>query len=96
MSACRARTGFELVHFGDTIQSMMQVFFDKEIVRGYAVVGRFVYADRPPGLDLNPNLNPNSNSLARRRRHIDKTEFLHAVVREKKWFENTLNDRVTG
>ena len=24
---------FELVHIGDTIQSMMQVFFDKEMVR---------------------------------------------------------------
>jgi len=24
---------FELVHIGDTIQSMVQVFFDKEIVR---------------------------------------------------------------
>jgi recyclin-1 len=24
---------FELVHIGDTIQSMMQVYFDKELVR---------------------------------------------------------------
>ena len=30
---------FELVHIGDTIQSMVQVFFDKEIVRGCTVVG---------------------------------------------------------
>ena len=47
MSACRARTGFELVHIGDTIQSMVQVFFDKDIVRGYAFVGRFVYPGCP-------------------------------------------------
>ena len=33
---------FELVHVGDTIQSMVQVFFDKEIVRGFPFVGRFV------------------------------------------------------
>ena len=25
---------FELVHVGDTMQSMIQVYFDKEIVRG--------------------------------------------------------------
>jgi recyclin-1 len=25
---------FELVHIGDTIQSMVQVFFDKELARG--------------------------------------------------------------
>ena len=25
---------FELVHMGDTIQSMVQVYFDKELVRG--------------------------------------------------------------
>ena len=34
---------FELVHIGDTIQSMVQVFFDKEIVRSCAAVGRSVY-----------------------------------------------------
>lgn len=28
---------FELVHIGDTIQSMIQVFFDKEIVRLYFI-----------------------------------------------------------
>lgn len=31
---------FELVHIGDTIQSMVQVFFDKEMVRGRAFIGQ--------------------------------------------------------
>ncbi|KAG8918286.1 F-box protein: endocytic membrane traffic, recycling ReCYcling 1 [Tulasnella sp. 418] len=52
---------FELVHIGDTIQSMVQVFFDKELAP-----------------------------------HIDKTDFLNGVVREKKRFENTLDDSVAG
>lgn len=52
---------FELVHIGDTIQSMVQVFFDKELAP-----------------------------------HIDKTDFLNAVVREKKRFENTLDDCVAA
>ncbi|KAJ6509045.1 exocyst complex component Sec10-domain-containing protein [Mycena sanguinolenta] len=52
---------FELVHIGDTIQSMVQVFFDKE---------------------LTP--------------HIDRTDFLNAVVREKKRFENALDDSVAA
>ncbi|KAF8964808.1 exocyst complex component Sec10-domain-containing protein [Flammula alnicola] len=50
---------FELVHIGDTIQSIMQVYFDKELAP-----------------------------------HIDKTDFLNAVVREKKRFENSLDDSV--
>ncbi|KAG0696196.1 exocyst complex component Sec10-like protein [Suillus ampliporus] len=52
---------FELVHIGDTIQSMVQVFFDKELAP-----------------------------------HIDKTDFLNMVVREKKRFENTLDDCVAA
>ncbi|KAL5514904.1 hypothetical protein ACEPAG_2220 [Sanghuangporus baumii] len=52
---------FELVHIGDTIQSMVQVYFDKELAT-----------------------------------HIDKTDFLNAVVREKKRFENTLDDSVAA
>ncbi|KAF9458630.1 exocyst complex component Sec10-domain-containing protein [Collybia nuda] len=52
---------FELVHIGDTIQSMVQVYFDKELAH-----------------------------------HIDKTDFLNAVVREKKRFENTLDDSVAA
>ncbi|KAJ2925297.1 hypothetical protein H1R20_g11764, partial [Candolleomyces eurysporus] len=52
---------FELVHIGDTIQSMVQVYFDKELAP-----------------------------------HIDKTDFLNAVVREKKRFENTLDDSVAA
>ncbi|KAF8169818.1 f-box protein pof6 [Pholiota molesta] len=50
---------FELVHIGDTIQSITQVYFDKELAP-----------------------------------HIDKTDFLNAVVREKKRFENSLDDSV--
>ena len=34
---------FELVHIGDTIQSMVQVFFDKDIVRGRC--RRITYTD---------------------------------------------------
>ncbi|KAL0574233.1 F-box protein: endocytic membrane traffic, recycling ReCYcling 1, partial [Marasmius crinis-equi] len=52
---------FELVHVGDTIQSMVQVYFDKELAP-----------------------------------HIDRTDFLNAVVREKKRFENALDDCVAG
>ncbi|ESK87227.1 f-box protein pof6 [Moniliophthora roreri MCA 2997] len=52
---------FELVHIGDTIQSMVQVYFDKELAP-----------------------------------HIDRTDFLNAVVREKKRFENALDDCVAG
>ncbi|EAU80452.2 f-box protein pof6 [Coprinopsis cinerea okayama7 len=52
---------FELVHIGDTIQSMVQVYFDKELAP-----------------------------------HIDRTDFLNAVVREKKKFENMLDDSVAA
>ncbi|KAF7762300.1 hypothetical protein Agabi119p4_8893 [Agaricus bisporus var. burnettii] len=52
---------FELVHIGDMIQSMVQVYFDKELAP-----------------------------------HIDKTDFLNAVVREKKRFENALDECVAG
>ncbi|KAF8652821.1 hypothetical protein AX16_004144 [Volvariella volvacea WC 439] len=52
---------FELVHIGDMIQSMVQVYFEKELAP-----------------------------------HIDKTDFLNAVVREKKKFENMLDDRVAS
>jgi recyclin-1 len=52
---------FELVHIADTIQSMVQVYFDKELAP-----------------------------------HIDKTDFLNAVVREKGRFENGLDDCVAA
>ncbi|OSC99757.1 hypothetical protein PYCCODRAFT_1372367 [Trametes coccinea BRFM310] len=52
---------FELVHIGDTMQSMIQVYFDKELAP-----------------------------------HIDKTDFLNTVVREKKHFEDVLDDCVAG
>ncbi|KAI0083794.1 exocyst complex component Sec10-like protein [Irpex rosettiformis] len=52
---------FELVHIGDTMQSMIQVYFDKEIAS-----------------------------------HIDKNDFLNTVVREKKRFEDVLDDSVAA
>ncbi|KAH9889572.1 exocyst complex component Sec10-like protein [Cubamyces lactineus] len=52
---------FELVHIGDTMQSMIQVYFDKELAP-----------------------------------HIDKTDFLNSVIREKKHFEDVLDDCVAG
>lgn len=52
---------FELVHIGDTMQSMLQVYFDKEMAP-----------------------------------HIDRTDFLNPVVREKKRFENALDDSVAA
>lgn len=52
---------FELVHVGDTIQSMVQVYFEKELAP-----------------------------------HIDRTDFLNAVVREKKRFENQLDEAVAA
>ncbi|OBZ66423.1 F-box protein pof6 [Grifola frondosa] len=52
---------FELVHIGDTMQSMMQVYFDKELAP-----------------------------------HIDRTDFLNTVVREKKRFEDVLDDCVAA
>ncbi|TFY77985.1 hypothetical protein EWM64_g6026 [Hericium alpestre] len=50
---------FELVHIGDMIQSIVQVYFDKELAP-----------------------------------HVDVTDFLNSVVREKKRFENVLDDSV--
>ncbi|KZT59290.1 hypothetical protein CALCODRAFT_549882 [Calocera cornea HHB12733] len=52
---------FELVHLADTIQSMVQVFFDKELAS-----------------------------------HIDRTDFMNDVIREKKRFENGLDDAVAS
>jgi recyclin-1 len=52
---------FELVHIGDTIQSIVQVYFDKEVAH-----------------------------------LIDRTDFLNTVVREKKRFENALDDAVAA
>lgn len=50
---------FELVHVGDTIAQMVQVYFDQELSH-----------------------------------HIDKNDFLNAVVREKKRFESSLDEAV--
>ena len=52
---------FELVHIGDTIQQMMQVFFDQ----------------------LGPGM-------------LGKTDFTNAAVREKRRFENDLDEHVAG
>ncbi|KAG8956932.1 F-box protein: endocytic membrane traffic, recycling ReCYcling 1 [Tulasnella sp. 419] len=73
---------FELVHIGDTIQSMVQVFFDKELV----------------SLSRNSSCRvaERSLTLSHQAPHIDKTDFLNGVVREKKRFENTLDDSVAG
>lgn len=77
---------FELVHIGDTIQSMVQVFFDKEIVRR-PLSAALRYSDH----------SSTQNSVAPKQApHIDKTDFLNAVVREKKRFENTLDDCVAS
>lgn len=52
---------FELVHVGDTIAQIVQVYFDQELSR-----------------------------------HVDKTDFLNAVVREKKKFESSLDESVAA
>ncbi|PWN50612.1 hypothetical protein IE53DRAFT_343779 [Violaceomyces palustris] len=52
---------FELVHVGDTIQQMVQVYYDQELSS-----------------------------------HIDKTDFLNGVVREKKRFETALDEKVAA
>jgi recyclin-1 len=72
---------FELVHLGDTIQSIVQVYFDKELVRVLMGVRRheelpYWFAMQAP--------------------HIDRTDFLNPVVREKKRFENALDDSVAA
>lgn len=41
---------FELVHIGDMIQSMMQVFFDKEMVRSVCTFSSVVFAYVPLNL----------------------------------------------
>lgn len=52
---------FELVHVGDTIQQMVQVYYDQELSA-----------------------------------HIDRTDFLNGVVREKKRFEGALDESVAS
>ncbi|KDN53498.1 hypothetical protein K437DRAFT_241668 [Tilletiaria anomala UBC 951] len=52
---------FELTHVGDTIQQMVQVYYDQELSR-----------------------------------HIDRTDFLNPVVREKKRFEAALDENVAS
>ena len=76
---------FELVHIGDTIQSMMQVYFDKELVSWVSLFSFFCTSD-----------NNISLLFSMQAPHIDKTDFLNVVVREKKRFENTLDDSVAA
>ena len=76
---------FELVHIGDTIQSMMQVYFDKELV---SWVSSFLFFVRL--ITIYPFI------FSMQAPHIDKTDFLNVVVREKKRFENTLDDSVAA
>lgn len=52
---------FELVHIGDTILQMVQVYFDREM-----------------------------------KHYVDKNDFLSTIVREKKKFENTLDESVAS
>lgn len=70
---------FELVHIGDTIQSMIQVYFDKELV-SLIPLHWLMPAHRS---DIQAP-------------HIDRTDFLNVVVREKKKFENGLDDSVAA
>lgn len=78
---------FELVHIGDTIQSMVQVYFDKELV--------CVFSYHSPSPSLLPLL-CTADSPAQQAPHIDRTDFLNGVVREKKRFENALDDSVAA
>lgn len=52
---------FELVHIGDTILQMVQVYFDREM--------------KP---------------------YVDKNDFLSSIIREKKKFENNLDESVAS
>lgn len=65
---------FELAHLGDTIQSMVQVYFDKTLV-GCLTLLMFI--------------SDNYQTF-----YIDRTDFLNAAVREKKKFENSLDNSV--
>jgi recyclin-1 len=69
---------FELAHVGDTIASMVDVFFDREIVR--------------PSLFLRMG----HALTATQAKHIDRTDFLNAAVREKRRFEGALDDAVAA
>lgn len=85
---------FELVHIGDTIQSMVQVFFDKEMVRlGFALFTCLFFRVLA---DLALSQTQTFLCTSNKAQHIDKTDFLNAVVRQKKQFENTLDDCVAS
>jgi recyclin-1 len=71
---------FELAHIGDMIQSMVQVYFDKELA----------------SICSSLHLRQLTGVIVSQAPHIDKTDFLNAVVREKKRFENTLDDAVAA
>ena len=43
---------FELVHIGDTIQSMMQVYFDKELVSWVSLFSFFCTSDTDNNISL--------------------------------------------
>ncbi len=66
---------FELAHLGDTIQSMVQVYFDKTLVSWLSSYSMIV---------------PDNYQAV----YIDRTDFLNAAVREKKKFENSLDNSV--
>jgi hypothetical protein len=66
---------FELAHLGDTIQSMVQVYFDKTLVSWVRLCSK--------------GISDNYQAF-----YIDITDFLNAAVREKKKFENSLDNSV--
>ena len=101
---------FELVHIGDTIQSMVQVYFEKELVSSlsdslFFLFSSFLSPFSPHGFHSSfPSFHTLTSFLplllysllSAQAPHIDKTDFLNAVVREKKRFENSLDDSVAA
>ena len=83
---------FELVHIGDTIQSMVQVYFDKEVCEDH----------RRPLFFSVPFLLPSVLFFAQvfsrltQAEHVDRTDVFSVVMREKKRFENVLDDCVAA
>lgn len=79
---------FELVHIGDTIQQMVDVYFEKEMVRPVGSGLRDCTGNTPT--DPLCSLGKKKKQAA----YIDRRDFLNAVVREKKKFEAALDDAV--
>ena len=74
---------------------MVQVYFEKELVSLFCLI---LSLSSPLSLSpphFLPRFAP-SLTLSAQAPHIDKTDFLNAVVREKKRFENSLDDSVAA